>query len=159
MLTAMVVAPPPKKKTNPLLIVAAILGGLGLLFALGVAGVAFWWHRNKTRLFEESKQAGSEGVQFATGRAQVDCVDEGLRRGKSCGAAGFLCEATNQIFMESCLEHAAPTPGFCDGVPPRDEIMSTSAWLLRECERRGDRSQRCTRMLQRVPDACHPDGR
>jgi hypothetical protein len=156
MLAPMVAGPSPRKNNRiVVVIIVAVLGGLALLAAVVVAGVAFWWKGNKARILDEGKQAIAEGERFATGRAQADCVDAGLRRGMACGAVALDCEVKSRLFTTSCLEHADPTPGFCDGVPPREEILATSTWIIGECQRRGNGSQRCTRLLQAIPEACH----
>lgn len=147
-------SPPPKKRGLPWWgILLIVFGILVLLVGLGVGGIVWWVASNKDRIVAEGKQSIAEGESFGASHDQNACVDETIRKGSACD--GVMCEAQTKIFAKTCLTRAQKTPGFCDGVPPQGEIMKTSFWLIEECRRRGKPdNQRCSRLLQVVPEAC-----
>ena len=142
------------KKTRWWLVILVVFGILSVLGIAVIGGVVWWFSANKDRLVGEGKTAMAEGSAFAADHDQSACVDEGLRKVSGCD--GIMCEATSKIFMKTCVDQAKPTSGFCEGVPPRNEIMKTSRWIIAECQRRGRKSddQRCQRLLQAVPESC-----
>ncbi len=145
---------PPKKKGLPwwatLLIIFAVLALLGGLL---IGGAVWWIAANKDRILAESKQSVTDGMAYAANNDQSACVAEGLR--KLDGCPGIMCEAQIKVFAATCVRQAKKTPGFCNGVPDATEILKTSRWIMEECSRRGKPgNQRCTRLVQVVPEAC-----
>ncbi|MBX3202497.1 MAG: hypothetical protein KF850_13060 [Labilithrix sp.] len=148
--------PPPKKKAMPwwaILLIA--FGALAFLGLLAIGGVVWWVSANKDRLIAVGREGSREAEAFARDHDQSECVDEGIRKVASCD--GVLCEAQMKIFTTTCIRDARRTPGFCDDVPRMHDIVNTSRWVLDECSRRGKpNNSRCTRLVQAVPEACHP---
>jgi hypothetical protein len=149
------IAPPARRKGLPwwaiLLIVFSVLA---LLAGLVIGGAVWWFASNKDRLVSEGKQSISDAYAYAGSHDQSDCVDEGLRKLDAC--SGIMCEAQTKVFTRTCIQVARKSPGFCESVPPNTEIIKTSRWLIDECARRGKSgNQRCTRLLQAVPEVCH----
>lgn len=134
----------------------ALALGLGVVL-LGLAligGVAAWLYGNSDRLAEEGKAAMHDGAHFGGGKEAPACVDEALRRLKEQDL-GIIGEATNKVFLEACLDVTKRPAGFCDGVPPRDEILKSASWLLSRCEAAGRANdQPCTRLLGAVQESC-----
>lgn len=147
-------APPAPKKGLPWwAILLIVFGVLALLGGLVIGGAVWWFASNKDRLIAEGKQSTEEGNAYAASHDRNACVDEGLRKLDAC--SGIMCEAQTKIFTSTCIQSAAPMPTFCNGVPPSTEIVKTSRWLIDECARRGKPgNQRCTRLLQVVPEMC-----
>jgi hypothetical protein len=144
----------PKKKTRWWVWLLLVFGVLTILGIAVIGGIVWWFSANKDRLIAEGKSANEEAATFAASHDQSACVDEGLRKVMPCD--GIMCEATTKVFTEHCITQATPTPGFCDGVPAMGEIMNTSRWVVAECQRRGKpNNQRCQRLVQAVPEACH----
>ncbi len=147
-------APKPKKPMPWWGILLIIFGVLAFLGLLAIGGIYWWVTANKDRLLAVGEEGAREGETFASDREQSECVDEGIRKLSSCN--GLMCEAQVKIFTETCIREAEPTPGFCDGVPPKSEIVKASMWAINECSRRGKpNNQRCTRLVQAVLEACH----
>lgn len=134
----------------------ALFIGLGV-FALVLAtcgGVVAWFYGNSEALAEQGKAAMRDGAHFGGGKDANACVDEALRRLRELDL-GFIGEATNKVFLEACLDVASRPAGFCDGVPPRDEILQSAGWLLARCEALGrPDDQPCTRLLGAVQESC-----
>jgi hypothetical protein len=133
-----------------------ILGGIGFALVLAISFAAgLWFKNNKERLVEEGKASKNNGVEFGRAHDKDACVTEALRRGAECGAADFVCEAKQKLFMVSCLGESPKDPEFCRGAPKMGEIMATATYLNDACEKRGQPgSQRCTRLLQAIPEHC-----
>jgi hypothetical protein len=135
-----------------------LLIGCGSMLALGVMIVgagAYWFSRNKDRLVAMGKQAGEEATAFAAGHTQHDCVGEGLTKIAACD--DLWCEAGARTFVKACIQKASSTPGFCDGVPARGELLSTARWIQDQCGHRAGQpnDQKCSRLMQSVAEACH----
>jgi hypothetical protein len=145
---------PPKKKTPWWVIVLIVFGVFSLLGLLVIGGIVWWVASNKDRLVAEGKVSVSEAEAFAASHDQNACVDESLRKMGACD--GIMCEAQSKVFLTMCLQRAERSPALCEGVPPAKEILKTSSWVVDECRRRGKGTdQRCTRLLQAVPQVCH----
>jgi len=145
---------PPKRKMPWWVGLLIAFGVMALLGVAVLGGIVWWFASNKDRLLLEGKEAMAEGQAFAASHDQSACVDEALRKGAAC--SGIMCEVEAKFFTTACIQRAQPTPGFCDGVPPKNEIMKTASWCAHECERRGKRgNERCGRIVQAVPEACH----
>ncbi len=147
---------PPQKKATPWwVVVLVIFGLLALLGVLAVGGAVWWFSANKDKFVAIAKEADESSTAFASGHDQNDCVTEGLRKNDACD--GIMCGAGAKVFTQRCIAKATPVAGFCDGVPPQGEIMATVRWVQDQCTKRGRRAddQKCTQLLQAVPEACH----
>ncbi len=140
-----------KKGTRTALFIAA--GALGVLLAT-CGGAAAWLYANSDRLAEQGKATMREGAHFGGGKDAPACVDEALRR-LYASDLGIIGEATNKVFLEACLDVAKRPPGFCDGAPPRGEILKSADWLLERCQAAGHpNDQPCTRLLGAIQERC-----
>jgi hypothetical protein len=137
-------------------ILLIVLGGL-LLIVVGLAGGAYWWFTSHLdKLKADGEQAMAEGTAFAAGKTRNECVTEGVARSGRCD--GMMCEVKNRFFVKSCLGAAADVPGFCQGVPPKSEIMKSVQWSLSRCQGGGGEvDQRCSRVMSEVQEFCNPD--
>lgn len=138
-----------------------LLGGLlaGLLLLGAVIGVGAWWlHKHKAELVRDAKNAIEEGKVFGRHQTQSGCVDEGLRRAQSLN--GIADELRNMFFARGCMQGAAASPNFCDGVPSETEIMPTVHWRAAVCKgRTASDPQRCRRFLQSWQQFCEYDAK
>ena len=152
---AMQSTPPPKKKKLPWWAGLLIIFGVLVLIGLAAVGGFVWWiAANKDRLLAEGKESIEEAQRYAASHEQKECVDEGLARANRCG--GLMCETNASVFTTACIREAEISPGFCDEVPERTEIIAMSRWAIAECKRRGKGNvQRCQRLMQGVAEACH----
>lgn len=144
----------PKKGLPWWAILLLVCGILALLGGLAIGGAVWWFAANKDRIIADGKQSVTGAQQFAMQHDQNACVGEALRKVEAC--SGIMCEAQTKVFAGTCISMARPTPGFCTNVPASNEILKTSTWVVAECGRRGKpNDQRCTRLVQAVPEACH----
>ena len=140
-----------KKGTRTALFV--VVGACALLFAT-CGGIVAWLAANADRLTEQGKAAMHDGAHFGGGKQAPACVEEALRRLEQADL-GIVGEATNKVFLEACLDVAARPPGFCDGVPPRDQILTSATWAMDRCAQGGRaNSQPCTRLVGAIQEKC-----
>lgn len=137
------------------IILAAVFAGGGLVCLIcGVFGVfrAQEWGAQMQRDAEVTIRDADE---FARTHDQLACRDEGLHRTDSCGLTDMSCFTQVTVFTERCMQGAAATPGFCDGVPPQSDIMASATWAAAQCTQLGRaQDSRCTSLLQTVQRAC-----
>ena len=132
---------------------------LVLLGAVLVAGFAtcggfyLWLQSNSERLQEEGKVIMKEGGRFGMGKEAPACLFEAVRRLASLD--GIVAEASNKVFLESCLKTAKLSAPFCDDVPPRHEIIQSAAWALARCNALGKGEMKsCARLVGAVQERC-----
>lgn len=140
-----------------ILLVVLGLCVLGLV-GIGVAGYV-WFDRNKEELKASVEAVQAEAKAYAARADQEGCMAEGRRRADECGALDLGCGIRASTFLRFCLDDAAPSEGFCEGVPAKGEIMDGSRWILAQCSDRGGDSDRCRRLQQVRQDFCQDRGR
>jgi uncharacterized membrane protein YhaH (DUF805 family) len=126
---------PVRTKSWPVWLTVLVVIGASVLVIAGVSVAGYvWWQLYGTGL------VGSidEGRRFAAGKDRNACVDEAVARAKR--GAGFSEAVSLQLFFEYCLKAARPVPGFCDGVPSKDEILKSTQWLAEMNRKHGIRS-------------------
>lgn len=139
------------KSKKIILLVVSI--ALLLIIGLGVGGY-IWVRENKDRLVQQGQEAHSEGERFGVTATQEECVNEAVARLKA--HPGLIKEVNHKFFLMACIEVAKQTPGFCNDVPPVEEIIKGSAYTLRKCKALGlPVDQSCFRLLQGVQLVCH----
>ncbi len=135
-----------------LLIVFAILA---VLLAVGVFLGIRWFQSQRGQLHEQGQQLMAEAREFGRGKEAKACMSEAFTRLRACD--GFICEAKVNVFLKTCLDVAEVPPGFCDGVPRRDEIMATARWTIDQCTKYDLAGhQPCNRLMRAVQEHCHP---
>ena len=140
-----------KKGTRTALLI--VLGACALVVAT-CGGAAAWLFANSDRLTEQGKAAMHDGARFGGGQQAPTCVEEALRRLEQADL-GILGEATNKVFLEACLDVPKLPPGFCEGVPPRDQIIKSATWAMSRCAQAGRaNSQPCTRLVGAIQEKC-----
>ena len=137
--------------------VVLIVLGVCLFLCLASGGAGFWWfNENKERLKGVGERAKKEGAAFAYANDADGCVDESLRRLE--GHRGIIEQAEVKLFLKACLDRAQKPPQFCDGVPPRSELMRSAAWAVDRCTAKAKiADQECARMMQGVQEACQSE--
>lgn len=128
---------------------------LALLLVLGAVcgGGYLWLQSNSERLKDEAKDAMRDGAHHGSGQPATVCVQEAVRRLDAID--GVIAEARNKVFLEACLKVATLPERFCDGVPPRGELLATVGWASDLCTslgRPGD--QQCGRLVGAVQQRC-----
>jgi hypothetical protein len=139
--------------------VLLVVGGLllVLLVAAGVAGF-FVVRRYGPGLVEAGRQTVNEGAEYGRQTDNEGCVNESAAR--QARVEGLTDVIRNGVFMRACLEASRPTPGFCDDVPGRTEIMKGFGWRAKQCQRFGLKpEQQCDQLFQQVQQFCEMRGR
>lgn len=137
---------------------------LVLLLAL-VAGGWFWSQRaswlaefNAQRA-EEAAAYAAAGAAFGGENDQQACLDKALHDFDT-RCSGFSCTVKHGRFLDACLEQAAVTPGFCEGVPPYEEKPGEEArsWAREACWARDIRGEGCRLLLRQQQYFCSGQG-
>jgi hypothetical protein len=134
--------------------VLATVVAIGLLIAVGVLAATWvWLQQNADRLKVVEQEAMREGAHLGSGEHASVCEAEALRRLPTLD--GVLDEARNKRFLTACLKVAKIDDAYCEGVPPRDQVMASARWAVARCEkagRGGDAS--CTRLVGAIQERC-----
>lgn len=135
-------------------IVLSIIGGLFLLGIIAVTGVVYWVYHNKDRWVQSAQQLAKEAKELGAKTNNAGCLEEALSRYKR--DKSFTGRISTQGFLTVCLQASEPSPGFCDGVPPQNEIMKSANWALKKCADAGlQNDQGCEQILGAVQAHCH----
>lgn len=115
-----------------------------------------WWQAAKAAWLEEfnaerAEQAAAwrnDGLAFGRANSQSACLDKALTAFDGC--TGFQCTVNHGRFLNACLETAAASDGFCEGVPEfREEpTEDDKSWAKYACWDRNIRGEGC-RLLMR----------
>ena len=118
-----------------------------------VAGFFFYLFRNKAGF--QQKQA--EGLAFGRNTNSDGCWHEAVNRQKTI--KGFGESLQNNSFLLSCLVVGAPSPGFCDGVPDRLELINSVQWTEKRCTSMGLGANDCRALMRTVQTFCEQERR
>jgi hypothetical protein len=104
------------------------------------------------------ENAGKKSTETAGGKANnahnEGCLQEALARHKH--GISFTGQISTEDFLLVCLRTSEPSPAFCDGVPPQNEIMRSASWGLKKCSDAGlQNDQGCRRLFGAVQAYCH----
>ena len=113
-----------------------------------VAGFFFWLFRHRPEF--QKKQA--EGIAFGRSTDSDGCWREAVRRQKELNDFGESLK--NNSFLLSCLIISAPSPGFCEGVPERLEIITGVQWTEKRCAGMDLGANDCRALLRTVQTFC-----
>ena len=131
----------------------AVLGGVLVAGFAMCGGGYLWLQSNSDRLQEQGKAIAKEGGGFGLGKDAPACAAEAVRRLVTLD--GVVAEATNKVFLESCLKTARVDAAFCQGVPPRNEILQSATWAIRRCEPLGRKNDSaCSRLVGAIQARC-----
>lgn len=136
-----------------MLLIAA--GAVVVVLILIVAGLAAWLSFN----FDEIRETGSrlevQGRELGPLTDQDGCLGAALHELDQ--SAGLTGEVGVRLFLRACLEEAGDSAGFCEGVPPIDEVFDSAMWQLERCREEGrEASQPCSRLMGVLQEACAP---
>jgi hypothetical protein len=135
-------------------IVLSVIGGLFLLGIIAVAGVVYWVYQNKDRWVQSAEHLVKEAREFGAKTNNAGCLEEALSRHKR--DKSITGRISTQGFLTVCLQASEPSPGFCDGVPPRNEILKSANWALKKCADAGlQNDQGCQQIFGAVQAHCH----
>ncbi|MDB4932992.1 MAG: hypothetical protein JWM10_5476 [Myxococcaceae bacterium] len=139
-------------------IILSIIGVLALACLVGSVVLVKVGKEKLGAFVQETQRQNAEARTWARGRAQSECVDEGLTRVQRCGDAAFGCQVSVQSFTSACLSSAAPTPGLCDGVPHPQDYNSGAQWKALRCAAynapQSGAAMRCQNLLSALQNHC-----
>ena len=118
----------PKAKSNR---TAWIIIGAIPICAILLCVVGVFWFKSMLDSGDDWKRVGKELGQRMT---DVECVEHALVEDEACW--GMTCRVRTPVVLAVCLEHAAPTQGFCEGVPSTERVGASVAWRLRSISSR-----------------------
>jgi hypothetical protein len=135
-------------------IVLSVIGGLVLLGIIIVGGFAYWVYKNKEKFVQSVEQPMKEGKEFGAKTNNIGCLNEALSRHKR--DKSIMGRISTTTFLGVCLDASSPSPGFCDDVPARGEIMKSSSWAMKKCSDAGlPNDQGCLQLLGAAQAYCH----
>ena len=129
--------------------------GAALVFVAGLVMVGAFTliYLNRDKISDELEQwtdqmeaTGDDGRAFGETADQQGCVDEGLRRieGKNS-----IQSISSIGFVAACLQTAAESEGFCEGVPEATSIFDSALWPQQRCaEMETGNEQGCQSIMQ-----------
>ncbi|MGB1238499.1 MAG: hypothetical protein ACPG4U_09840 [Pseudomonadales bacterium] len=114
-----------------------ILLSIALLLVAASTYFAFnhetWLAQFNAERQQQKAEFTERGQRFGQSGNQDSCLSQTLSQFGSC--LGFECTVNEAVFLKSCLNSAAASEGFCDGVPAYSEKLSKDAkqWLKDRC--------------------------
>ena len=124
-----------------------------IILAAGSIGFGlYWWSHHKRELFETAQRQVEQGQEFGKKADEQTCLDEAIGRYKA--DRGFTGSISIGLFLRSCLEASHPTPGFCDQVPKRSEILKSVKWQLEQAKKAGIDDQYGRHLFTQVQEYC-----
>ena len=139
--------------SKPWAIVLSVIGGLFLLGVIAVGGIVYWVYKNGGKLVQSAEQLTKEAKEFGAKADNEACLKETLSRHKR--DKSITGQISTAVFIGICLKESEPSPGFCDGVPARSEIMKSAAWKLKKCSEAGlEKDQGCQQIFDAVQKYC-----
>jgi hypothetical protein len=106
-------------------------GALLVLVVVAIIGAVIWFQRNEGSLGEAAAAATRAGARIGLTMEEEGCLEVGASR--ASGSGRFADGISSGAFLRGCLEFSAPTPGFCEDVPPPTAIRRTVAWQQERC--------------------------
>lgn len=123
-----------------------------VIIALGIGVGIYWVSVHGGEYVEKSKQSMTDGANFGKGTDNQGCVTETISRYKQ--DQGFSSAIATQLFFQGCLQASRETPGFCEAVPKRTEIMESVKWQTRQCSQYNLRDSYCGQIFGQVQTFC-----
>lgn len=134
-------------------IVLSIIGGLFLIGIIAVGGIVYWVYQNKDQLVQSLERVDKEAKEFGAKTNNEGCLQEALSRHKN--DKSITGQISTNIFLGICLQESAPSPGFCDGIPAKGEIIKSNNWKLKKCSDAGlQNDQGCQQIMDAVQEYC-----
>jgi len=134
--------------------VLLVVGAVFALLCAGAAGLGVYLWRQHGREFVEGGQQGfGEGREFGRSSNSQGCLTEAVARHRRAASFGEMFGVN--LFLRGCLDTAAPTDGFCDGVPRPLEFLRAAQWGQEQCHRHGLSVERqCGQLFAQVQQYC-----
>lgn len=131
------------------LIIATILV-LTILIGTSITMMS-WWNRRAPGLVRNGRVAKADGVRFGRTASAARCVDQVLERFARTPPDPSTV-ATERLFLQSCLEVTAPSPGVC--APVAGAAPPGNDWLRHVCAVREAADSTCPTLLRPLATYC-----
>jgi hypothetical protein len=125
--------PRPAAKSSSGCLKFGLLGCGGLLLFVVLVGIAsaIYISRHGKDIVAGMENAERDGIATARTTDEKGCVAATEARIRKAGV--MTSAVSGGVFLQYCLRSSQPTPGFCDGVPPRSDFTRSSAWQQMRC--------------------------
>ncbi len=135
-----------------------VLIGLGLItLALGLWSWLrgpLWLEQFNDRQSDARETFQTQGRLFGQSHDQQACLTRTLNDFNGC--IGFECTLQHDYFLKACLAEAAPSAGFCDGVPEYRLKLTEAdkSWAKYACWEGDIRGEGCRLLLRQQQYEC-----
>ncbi|WP_417585016.1 hypothetical protein [Nitrincola sp.] len=130
---------------------------LSLLFVIWAVFFSPQWLEgfNQQRA-DEASVFRQQGLTAGEQMDQQGCQDQALTGFAACSDSNFVCTVNQGVFLKSCFEVAAPTNGFCDGVPAFHDKATEEEkdWAKYNCWDMDIRGEGCRLLLRQRIEFC-----
>jgi hypothetical protein len=126
-----------------------------------VCGAAWlWWNQNSAEFLASGKAHMDKGTAAGRTLDESGCVASAAGALGGEASSSIALGIANSLELSGCLETSRVTPGFCDEIPPRTEIIATGQWIASVCNQIGQAGNTsCNTMIQIIPEYCTSDKR
>lgn len=126
-----------------------------------VCGAAYlWWNQNSAELIANGKAHMDKGMTAGRTLDESGCVATAAGALGGEASSSIALGIANSLELSGCLETSRVTPGFCDGIPSRTEMIATGQWIASVCNQIGQAGNTsCNTMIQIIPEYCTSDKR
>ncbi|WP_235017455.1 hypothetical protein [Nitrincola tapanii] len=138
-----------KKRTLWILVLLSVALIVWLLAPSWLQG----FNQNRQEEAQAQREAGLLAGQTSD---QQGCLDQALRAFDLCPDSNFVCTVAQGTFLKACWEMAAPSEGFCEGVPEFTEKPTEDAkeWARYTCWEKNIRGEGCRLLLRQQQQLC-----
>jgi len=134
--------------------VKIIIGSLTLLLAVSIGSAWLWWQRSGSEYVRDAQLQYAEGRKQGADLDEQGCFDKAITVHRSESGQTFGGALRNSLVFRGCLESSRPAPVFCEGVPPKEEIMASSQWGAKVCGQLGFKDPYCPQLTNGIAEYC-----
>jgi hypothetical protein len=135
------------------LLLAIVLAGLAIVVAVAI-GAWWWWKENAEQLKESAKAAYAEGQRAGANLSESDCLARAVTRHGNKDNQTILESIRSNLIFRGCLDTSKVERKFCDGVQPKDDLLSHATWAAQSCANVGFTDSYCPQMMGQLAEYC-----
>src|SRR5262245_45467371 len=143
-----------RKPASSSKIVLIVIAAVFIIGGAGAGGAWWWWQHGSAEFKEGFNQAYFQGQERGAATDESACLSEAVSRLRSEPEPSMLQVIRDNLELSGCLEASRAVVTFCDGVPPKDELLSTVSWATHACTSRNVDSSKCGQTMKQVVDYC-----
>lgn len=139
---------------NRTLKIFLIVAACGSLLLIATAWAFFRYvSTHKDEWLSKGRDTMREGIQAGRELRDADCLERAIAMHRE-GDSGFGGIGA-RLWLNGCLQTAAPTAEFCRDVPAADAIADSIGWQLRACGEHGlSGNSACGGLMSEVQRYC-----